>query len=323
MIYLNKMDKKKILVCGATGFIGRNVAEYFSNKKDYEVFGTYFKSKPYENSNINFLEANLTIKEDVDRVVKGKDIIVQMSATSSGAEDIINRPYIFVTDNAVTNHLLLRAAFENSVKNFIFPSCTVMYPPWNDLPLKETDFTGEIEKKYFGGAWMKVGLEKTCEFFSGLGKTKHTVFRHSNVYGPYDKYDLEKSHVFGGTITKVMRAEEGSKIQVWGTGEEERDLLYVDDILYFIERAIDKQQNYFELVNVGLGKSISVGNLVQKIIDISGKNLSIEYDSTKPTIKTKLALDCTKAKEVFEWEPKVSLDEGIKKTIDWYKENLI
>lgn len=317
------MDKKRILICGATGFIGRNVAEYFSDKEKYEVSGTYFKSSPYENSKINFLEADLTKKEDVDRVVRNKDIIVQMSATTSGAKDIINKPYIHVTDNAITNHLLLRSAFENSVENFIFPSCTVMYPPWSNLPLKETDFTGEVEDKYFGAAWMKVGLEKTCEFFSRLGKTKHTAFRHSNIYGPHDKYDLEKSHVFGATITKVMQAPEGSKITVWGTGEEERDLLYVDDLVSFIETAIDKQQSQYELVNVGLGKSTSVGNLVKKIIDISGKNLGIEYDSSKPTIKTKLTLDCTKAKEVFGWEPKVSLDEGIEKTIKWYRANIV
>ncbi|HIG94565.1 MAG TPA: NAD-dependent epimerase/dehydratase family protein [Nanoarchaeota archaeon] len=316
------MNKKKILVCGATGFIGRNVAEYFSDKKNYEVFGTYFKSIPYDNSKINFLKADLTKKEDVDRVVKGKDIVIQMSATTSGAKDIISKPYIHVTDNAITNHLLLRSAFENSVENFIFPSCTVMYPPWNDAPLKETDFTGEVEDKYFGAAWMKVSLEKACEFFSRLGKTKHTVFRHSNIYGPYDKYDLEKSHVFGATITKVMQAPDGSKIKVWGTGEEERDLLYIDDLVKFIETAIEKQQTAYELVNVGLGKSTSVSDLVKKIIDISGKNLEIEYDTTKPTIKTKLALDCSKAKEVFGWESKVSLDEGIQKTIDWYKENI-
>lgn len=322
MMFLSKMTKKKILICGATGFIGRNAAEYFSDKENYEVFGTYFKSKPYKNSKINFLEADLTKKEDVDRVVNGKDIIVQMSATTSGAKDIVSRPYIHVTDNAITNQLLLRSAFENSVENFIFPSCTVMYPPWSDFPLKETDFTGEIEDKYFGAAWMKVGLEKTCEFFSKFGRTKHTVFRHSNIYGPHDKFDLEKSHVFGATVTKVMQAPEGSKLKVWGTGEEERDLLYIDDIVSFIEIAINKQQTPYELVNVGLGKSISVGNLVKKIIDISGKNIEIEYDPAKPTIKTKLALDCAKAKEIFGWEPKVSLDDGIKKTLDWYKENI-
>jgi GDP-L-fucose synthase len=313
---------KKMLVCGATGFLGRNIAEYFAGKEGYEVTGTYFKSSPFVNSNIDFVQADLTRKEDIDRVVGGKDIIVQMSATTSGAKDIVSRPYIHVTDNAVSNHLLLRAAYENSVGHFVFPSCTVMYPPWSDVPLKETDFTGEVEDKYFGAAWMKVGLEKTCEFFSRQGRTKHTVFRHSNVYGPHDKYDLGKSHVFGATMTKVMQAKEGGVISVWGTGEEERDLLYVDDVVSFIEAAIDKQTSPYELVNVGLGESISVDGLVKKVIEASGKNLRIEYDISKPTIKTKLCLDSSRAKDIFGWEPRVSLDEGIKKTIEWYRRNI-
>jgi len=119
-----------------------------------------------------------------------------------------------------------------------------------------------------------------------------------------------------------MTAKEGDSIIVWGDGQEERDLLYVSDVLSFIEKAIDKQENQFELMNVGLGKSISISDLVKKIIKISKKNLKIEYDISKPTIKTRVSLDCTKAKEKFDWSPKVSLDEGIKKTIDWYRKNL-
>ena len=124
-------------------------------------------------------------------------------------------------------------------------------------------------------------------------------------------------------MTKVMTAPEGGKIIVWGTGEEERDLLYVSDIVSFIEEALDKQKSQFELINVGYGSSVSVANLVKMIIEASGKNLKIEYDATKPTIKTKVALDSTKAKKIFGWKPKISLKEGIKITMDWYKENIL
>ncbi|HIG94567.1 MAG TPA: NAD-dependent epimerase/dehydratase family protein [Nanoarchaeota archaeon] len=313
---------KKILICGATGFIGRNVAEYFSDKESYEVFGTYFKSMPYNNSKINFLEADLTKKEDVNRIIKGKDIIIQAAAYCTGSKDIIDRPYVHTTENVIMNTLIFREAFEQGVSHVIFPSCTTMYGS-SDIPVKEDSFSHEkIPEKYLACGKMKVYLEDMCKLFSNFGETKFTAMRHSNLYGPYDRFDLEKSHVFGATITKVMQAKEGNKINVWGTGEEERDLLYVLDMVDFISKAIDKQQTPYELVNVGLGKSISVSDLVKKIIDISGKNLGIEYDSTKPTIKTKLALDCSKAKENFGWEPQVSLEEGIQKTIYWYKENI-
>ena len=154
-----------------------------------------------------------------------------MAAVTSGAKDIIERPYIHVTDNAIMNSLLLQSAFENNVSHFIFPSCTVMYQSSN-RPLKETDFDANkgLVSHYFGVGWTKVYIEKMCEFFSRLGKTKYTVFRHSNVFGPYDKFDLEKSHVFGATLTKIMTLEE--KIVVWGDGTEKRDLIYVEDLIY-------------------------------------------------------------------------------------------
>jgi len=117
--------------------------------------------------------------------------------------------------------------------------------------------------------------------------------------------------------------KDGRKIVVWGTGEEERDLLYVSDLVDFVDLAIKKQKNKFELFNVGCGYSISIKDLVKKIIDHSGKNLEIEYDLSKPTIKTKLRLDATKAKSLLGWKPKVSLDQGIRKTMEWYKSNIL
>jgi len=314
------MKKQKILICGATGFIGRNIAERISQRDDMEVFGTYLKSEPLLDPKINMIHADLRKEEDVNSVVKGMDVIVQTAATTTGSKDVIERPYIHVTDNAVMNSLLLRAAFDNSVSHFIFPSCTVMYQPSDSL-VKEEDFNHNILPNYFGVGNTKVYIEKMCEFFSRLGRTKHTVMRHSNIYGPYDKFDLEKSHVFGATVTKVMTAPDGSDILVWGTGEEERDLLYVSDLVNFVESAMEKQQAQYKLYNVGYGSSISVRDLVGKIIHHSGKNLGLKFDPTKPTIKTKLALDSSKAKEDFGWSPQVSLDEGIRKTIDWYKEN--
>ena len=85
----------------------------------------------------------------------------------------------------------------------------------------------------------------------------------------------------------------------------------------------ENQTTYYELVNVGLGKSTSISSLVKKIVDASEKNLSIAYDSTKPTIKTKLGVNITKAKKLFNWEPKVSLEEGIVKTLNWYKKHVL
>lgn len=316
---------KKILVCGATGFIGRNIAEYFSKNGDFEVYGTYLNSKPFNNPKINLIKVDLTNKEDVDDLLdNGFDVIIQAAATTSGAKEIVTKPYYHVTDNAVMNSILFRSAFEHDIDHVLFFSCTVMHQS-SDKPLKETDFDAnkEIHPKYFGVGWTKVYIEKMCEFYSRVGNTKYTVIRHTNIFGPHDKFDLEKSHVFGATMTKVMKTEDNDKIIVWGTGEEERDLLYISNLVDFINLAIMKQKNKFEIYNVGCGYSISVSDLVKKIIEKSGKNLNIEYDLSKPTIKTKLCLDITKAEKSLGWKPKIDLDEGIQKTMDWYKSNIL
>ena len=314
------VSKKKVLICGATGFIGRNIAETFVRRSDFEVYGTCFTSELPEIRGIRMLCADLTNRKDVHRVVKGMDIIIQAAATTSGAKEIVNKPYYHVTDNAVMNSLIFRAAYENRVSHVIFFSCTVMYKS-SDVPVKEIDFDAnkEIYPKYFGAAWTKVYVEKMCEFYSAIGPTKYTAIRHSNIYGPHDKFDLERSHVFGATMTKVMNARDG-KIVVWGSGEEERDLLYVSDLTHFVELAIERQHTKYELLNAGSGKSISVANLVKKIIACSGQSIDIEYDRTGPTLKTSLCVDTSKARKVIGWRPKVSLDDGIKKTMAWYRE---
>jgi nucleoside-diphosphate-sugar epimerase len=315
--------KKRVLVCGSTGFIGRNIAEALAEKDEFEVFGTHFLTPALNHPRITPIHVDLTNAEQIDRVVKGKDIIIQAAATTSGSKDIVTKPYIHVTDNAVMNSLIFRAAYENSVSQVVFFSCTVMYQS-SETPLKEIDFKAneEIHPNYFGVGWTKVYIEKMCEFYSRLGRTKYTAIRHSNVYGPYDKYDLEHSHVFGATMTKVMTNTDG-KIVVWGPGTEKRDLLYVDDLVKFVELAIEKQQTNYELVNVGYGKAITIKDLVYKIIECSGKKIAVEHDLSQPHIPTSLSLDISLAKKLFGWQPDTSLEEGIRKTMAWYRANIL
>ena len=313
---------KKVLICGATGFIGRNLTESFALKQEYEVHAGWHQRPPLEIDNVTWHQGDLRNPQDVQRLVTGMDVIIQAAATTSGSKDTVNQPYIHVTDNAVMNSLLLRAAFGCNVEHFIFFSCTVIYQS-SEKALSEDDFDAsqELYPRYFGIGWTKLYVEKMCEFFARMGRTKHTVIRHSNIYGPYDKYDLERSHVFGATVTKVMTANE--KIVVWGTGEEKRDLLHVEDLVRFVEFSLSKQTTPYELLNCGLGKAISIRKLVEMMVKISGKSLEIEHDLSKPTIKTSLFLDCNKAKHQLGWEPIIDLEEGIRRTLEWYQNNIL
>ncbi len=310
---------QKILICGATGFIGRNILNFFKTK-NYKIFATYNIKKPFKSKGVRWLKCDLRKPKDCDRIVKNIDIVVQAAATTTGSKDVINQPFIHVTDNAVMNAYLFRSCFLNKVKHVIFFSCTTMYKS-SLKPISEENFDPrkDINEKYFGVANTKLYNEKMCEFYAGLGETKFTAIRHSNIYGPYDKFDLERSHVFGATITKVMKSK--GEIIVWGKGKEKRDLLYIDDLVNFVYLVIKKQKNKFELLNCGAGKAISILELVKEIIRISGKKIRIKHDLSKPNIPTYLFVNYNRAKKILKWEPKVELKVGIKKTITWWQKN--
>ena len=313
--------KPVMLITGATGFIGRNLVEHFIDTGTHEVIGVYHDRPPYEIDGLKWLYADLTKPEDSRRVLEGVDVLLQAAATTSGAKDIVSRPHIHIADNAVMNSYLFRSAHDLKVPHVVFFSCSIMLKP-NDQPQCEADFdeSDKIHHNYFGGAWTKVYLEKMAEFYSRLGHTKYTVIRHSNVYGPYDKFDLERSHVFGASVTKVMTAKD--KVTVWGSGEEERDLLYVYDLMRFVELAVKDVNAEFNLYHCGAGSNVKIKDLVDKIIKLSGRSITVEHDLTKPTIPASIKMDCTKALKELGWKAEWSLDEGIVKTIDWWKENI-
>jgi GDP-L-fucose synthase len=317
------MGKKKLLLCGATGFIGRNLLEAFLRDGLYEVTAVHHRKNPPEplasDKRVRWMQADLTQAADVARVLPGQEILVQAAATTSGARDIITKPYYHVTDNAVMNSLLFRGAFENKLQHVVFFSCTTMYMP-QDAPVREEDFKGEMIDKYFGVGWTKVYIEKMCEFYARLGPAKYIALRHSNIYGPHDKFDLERSHVFGASVAKIMTAQ-GGRVEVWGDGSDERDLLHVDDLVDFVRLALEKQQQPYELLNLGSGVSVSVRELVESIIRISGKKLEVHYDLSKPSIGFKLKINLDKAQKNFGWKAKIGLDEGIRRTLEWYKAN--
>lgn len=313
--------KKKLLVCGATGFVGRNMVEYFVKSGEYDVHAVRFNRPEYLCQGVTWHKADLRDPQAVDKLLEGVDIIIQAAATTSGAKDIVTRPYIHVTDNAVMNSYLFRSAFEHKVKHVIFFSCTVMYPS-SEKALKESEFNANtpLHPRYFGVGNTKIYIEKMCEFFAGISETKFTAIRHSNIYGAHDKFDLERSHVFGATVTKVMTAKD--TVTVWGTGEEERDLLHADDLTRFVDLAIKKQPEKYRLYNCGLGKAVSIKELVNKIVSASSRKLEIKHDLSQPTIKTSLFLDCSLAKKELGWEPHITLDEGIRSTLGWWQENI-
>ena len=307
---------KKILVCGGSGFIGKNLCIQLSKKK-VNLTATYFSKKPKLNiKNIKWIKCDLRLLDDCIKVTKNKDIIIQCAATTSGSNDIIKSPYLHVTDNAIINSYLLKASYINNIKHFIFTSCTVMYKN-SKISLKENQVDiNKIYKTYFGVAHTKLYIEKMCKFFSSISKIKFSIIRHSNIYGPYDKFDEKKGHFIGSTIYKIFNL---NKLIINGKGNEKRDFLYIDDFLNFINSVIKKQRSKFEIYNCSYGKSFKIKKILEKIIKISNYKKKIIYNNNAKNINVNILVNSNKAKKELSWFPKIKIDNGLTKAIEWYK----
>ena len=313
---------KQMLICGADGFIGRNALEFFHG--EYEITAVLFSDddpKFGRLEGVKYICTDLRNEESVKNIFsKNKfDVVIQAAATTTGSKDVVERPYLHLTDNVVMNAWIFREAMLSKVGHVLFPSCTVMYQP-KEFPQKESDWNAsdEIYPSYFGVGNMKVFNENMCDFYSRLGTTKFTAFRHSNVYGPYDKFDLDKCHVVPAFVKKVSDAV--SEFEVWGTGKAKRDVIYISDLINFIDLCIKNQKNAYELFNCGAGEAFPILQLARTVMKLQSKELQLIMDKTKPDIPTTVILDCEKAKKILGWEPKVGLEEGLRKTCDWYNQ---
>ncbi|GAB6054622.1 GDP-L-fucose synthase [Magnetospira thiophila] len=308
---------QRVLVTGGTGFIGRNMVERLAERDDVQITATHFSRPPVDLPGVTWQWIDLTEGKAVrDLLGQGFDVVIHAAAATSGAADIVARPHIHIADSAVMTSHLMGAAHEHNVGRFILFSCSIMYPD-SSRPLTEDEVDLEaIFPPYHGGAWNKLYFENMARFYAGLGRSRYTAIRHSNIYGPHDKFDLQRSHVFGASLTKVMTATD--HVTVWGSGEEGRDLLHVDDLLDFVEAALAQQQTPFELVNVGAGKVVTIRELVALMVRLSGRDISIEHDLSKPTLPITIRLDCGRAERLFGWKPKIPLEDGIRRTMDWW-----
>jgi len=309
---------KKLLVCGATGFLGTNLVNYFKDKDDYEVYGTYCNTMPVHDDKIEYKHANLCVSHKVDDVVKGMDVVIQMAGVSGGAYKQVYDKGFNIADNLIINPLVFKSCVRHRVGTVLFPSCTTVYHD-TDVPLKEDDVVVDsIHPVYRDGAMLKLLMEGLCSSLSGLGSndTRFVVFRHSNVFGRFDKFFKKESHVMASLLSKAFMDK--GFIDVWGDGGEIRDYLYIDDFLSFVEKAIVNYTGCFNLVNVG-GESCSISDLAEKIVDVSGYDMDVKYLSDKPSIPVDIMIDSSLAYEKFNWRPQFSLDEGIRMTWEWMK----
>lgn len=319
-------NNKKVLVTGGAGFVGTNLILKLL-EKGARVRATIHKKPPQidlasrqaENSLVEFVKADLTRASDCQKAVREQDLVFMCAANTSGAAVIEKTPLVHVTPNVIMNALMLEASHKAGVKKFLFISSNTVYPLTN-YAVKENDVNHILYDKYFPVGWMKLFTEKMCEMYATkINNPMITiVVRPGNIYGPYDDFNWESSHVIPALIKKVV--ERHRPLEVWGTGRDIKDFIYVDDLVEGLILAMEKI-NRFDQINIGGGKPITIRKVLKAILKADNfKNPKIVFNNSKPTMIPLRLINISKVKKNLGFIPETSLNQGIDKTIHWYKQ---
>jgi GDP-L-fucose synthase len=312
----------RVLVAGGTGFIGVNLILrllFFG----CQVRATLHKRPAViQDSALEYVKADLTLMEDCRRAVEGMDYVFMCAANTSGAAVMAKTPLVHVTPNILMNSQMLEAAYFAKVKKFIWLSSNAAYPPTGDRPVKENEmFNSDPYDTYYGVGWMKRYTEILCNLYSEKLKERMitVVLRPSNIYGPFDDFDFATSHMMAATIRKVV--ERQNPINVWGTGNDVRDLIYIDDFIDAMILAAEKIES-FDPINIGFGKGYSIKEILQICLEVDCfKDAIVKYDPSKPSMIPVRLISTEKAEKVLGFKAQTDLREGIRKTMEWYRKN--
>lgn len=248
------------------------------------------------------------------------DAIILAAARVGGILENSKHQFEFLSSNLNLQNSVLRGALDAGVKNLIFLGSSCIYPKFAEQPISEESLlTGTLEPTNEGYAIAKIAGVKMCKALSNEKNLNYFSLMPTNLYGPNDNFDLEKSHVPAALIRKIdeAKASGAKEVTVWGTGTPMREFLHVDDLAEACWYLIDKNLPG-ELINVGTGEEISIRNFANLIAEIVGYKGEIIFDSTKPDGTPRKLLDVSKIQAIG-WKHKITLEDGIRGTYDWYK----
>ncbi|MFA5878562.1 MAG: GDP-L-fucose synthase [Candidatus Margulisiibacteriota bacterium] len=222
-------------------------------------------------------------------------------------------PADFIYQNLMIQTNVINSAYITGVKKLLFLGSSCIYPKFAEQPIKEEYLlSGKLEPTNDAYAVAKIAGIKMCEAYNRQYGTNYISLMPTNLYGPNDNYNLEKSHVLPALIRKIHEAKMTNSpyVEIWGTGNPKREFLYVDDLAdasYFLMQTYQGS----EIVNVGTGEDLTIKELALLIKDIIGFSGELKFDSSKPDGTVRKLLDISKLKSLG-WIPKTSLPDGIK-----------
>lgn len=295
--------------------VGKNILEH-SKIEDYTVFHPSSK------------ELNLQDYNAVDNFIKknSPDFVIHSAGLVGGIQANIANPVNFLVNNLDIGRNIILASKNNNVKNFMNLASSCMYPRNAKNPLQEElILQGELEPTNEGYAIAKIVATRLCEYIVKEDASFHykTVIP-CNLYGKYDKFSPEHSHMVPAVIKKIYEAKESQKteIDIWGDGMAKREFMYAGDLADFVFYAVENFEKMPQNINVGLGYDYTINEYYETIAKEIGFKGRFVHDLSKPIGMKQKLIDDSKLK-IFGWEHQTTLEQGIKKTYDYFKKSIL
>lgn len=302
---------KRVVVTGGAGFLGRFVVERLQTYADVEVFVP--RSAEY----------NLVETTDIKRLFAEThpDLVIHLAAVVGGIGANQKNPGKFFYENLIMGVQLIEQARLCDVRKFVAMGTVCAYPKFAPIPFREDDlwngYPEETNAPY--GLAKKMMLVQSQSYREQYGFNSIFLLP-ANLYGPGDNFDLESSHVIPALIRKCVEAREKGErfVEVWGTGNASREFLYVADCAEGVLLAA-AHYNDSEPVNLGTGSEIKISDLLQLIARLTRFDGEIRWQQDKPDGQPRRALDVSRALEKFGFHAQIRLEDGLRRTIDWYE----
>jgi nucleoside-diphosphate-sugar epimerase len=311
------------IVTGAGGFIGSHLVT-FLKKKGYKVTGVDIKKPEFVPSSADaFVLQDLTDWRGAKKILRDANELYMLAADMGGVGYINTVNAAIVRHNTLINSNSLQAAVENTISKVFFASSACVYPEQkqdklNIKALKESDALPAQPDTPYG--WEKLYAEQSCLSYAKDYDIEVRIARFHNIFGPFGTFDGGREKSPAAICRKIAQAVDKGTVSIWGDGKQQRSYCYIDDCLEGIWKLMNSSHS--RPINIGSDRMVSINKLVEVVAKVAGKKVNINHDLSKPQGVRSRNADITLAKEILNWEPRVSLEQGLKQTYEWINKQL-